>query len=102
MRKYYTILTHKTSKSFNPKDKYQTFDVSEEYVESIREAKVILKDRYGNCKRVSMYVDKKDGTMQKIGYVYGFRNKDYSHNSESWLQQDWVEIYECTNKRVVI
>ena len=102
MKTFYTILTHCTSKSFSTKDKYQTFDVTEEYAETKEEIKRILKDRYGNCKRQPMYIDNKDGSQVKIGYVYGFRNKDYSHNSKSWLQADWVEIFESTNTRLLL
>lgn len=59
------------------------------------EARKYLRDRYGKCKRVPMYADKKSGETIKIGYVYGFRNSDVSHYPvDKWIQQDWVEFLE--------
>lgn len=52
-----------------------------------------LSERYRKVSRRPMYRDKKDGTCQQTGYIYGFRNYDGSHFPvRRFLQQDWVEF----------
>jgi hypothetical protein len=92
-----------TGKSFKKNDKYETFATETINFLSLRDAKDFLKAKYGNVKRVPMYRDitgakptkEKPNWCSKVGYIYCFRNADYSHSPiEVWLQQDWVEFYE--------
>lgn len=89
---YIKVFINKTSKGFGSKEGYCTFDNETKTFATIKEAKDWLKETYGSVKRVKMYQDRKDGTTYQAGWIYCFKNKDWSHNSESWLQQDWVEI----------
>lgn len=92
----------RTSKGFGSKDNYQIFDTETKEFNSLKDAKDFLKEEYGTCKRSKMYTDLKDGSSRHIGYIYGFKNKDYSHNSESWLQQDWVDVAKVTYSRITL
>lgn len=93
------LLINRTAKSFNPRETYSTFDIETKTFDNMDEAKQWLRDEYGNCKRSPMYRDY-DDAAHKIGYVFGFRNSDISHDSKPWLQQDWVSFYEVTRKPI--
>lgn len=84
----------RTSKEFNSKEDYSVFDDEVKTFDNLADAKSWLTEEYGTHKRSYMYQDYKDGNAKRVGYIYGFKNKDYSHNSVSWLQQDWVSFYK--------
>lgn len=85
----------KTSKGYNPKDRYIMFDSDKLMFYNIKKAKEWLKEEYGNCKREKIYRDDERGKAINTGYIYCFRNSDISHLPiEKWLQQDWVEFKE--------
>jgi hypothetical protein len=90
-----------TAKSYGAKE-YESFNSYNKSFHTLAEAKNWLKEEYGNVKRSKMFVDKTDGSNQHIGYIYGFKNKDYSHNTNSWLQQDWVEFSKVTYSRITL
>lgn len=92
----------RTGKSFSPKDDYSIFDTETKQFDSLKDAKDFLKQEYGSCKRSKMFADLKDGSSKHIGYVYGFKNKDWSHNSQSWLQQDWIDFSKVTYSRITL
>ncbi len=84
-----------TGKGYSPKDKWSNFGQDTKNFTSIQDAKDWLKEQYGKAKRVSMFIDLKDGKSKRIGYVIGFRNSDMSHYPvDKWLQQDWIEFRE--------
>lgn len=84
-----------TGKSYNPKDQYCIFGDERHSFPTMQAARDWLKERYGSSKRVPMYHDTKDGRTKQTGYVYGFRNADWSHAPlDKWLQQDWVSFRE--------
>lgn len=100
---YYKVDVNKTSRAVNNKtENYQTFSVENEKFGTLQEAKEWIKEQYPKCKKEKMYVDKKDGTSQHIGYIYSFKNKDWSHNSECWYQKDWVRVSEVKETPVII
>jgi hypothetical protein len=86
----------RTSKNFGSSDDYTIFDTEQKRFTSIAGAKLWLQNEYGNCKRQKLYYDKRDGKTRHNGYVYCFKNKDWSHDSKSWLQQDWVSFSKIT------
>jgi hypothetical protein len=104
MIKYYEVGVSETSKSINNKinNHYSQFNYETIEFLTIKEVKEYLKEKYGKVKRVKMYRDKKDGTQYQAGWIYCFKNKDYSHNSESWWQQDWVEAKEVEKTIILI
>lgn len=69
-----------------------------EVFKSMDELKDFLVDRYGRGTRGrnKIYRDTKTGESQEIGFLYSFWNKDYSHNSKSWYQTDWIEIMDIS------
>jgi len=84
-----------TMKSYDPKDKYKVISRYDEKFTSLHQALKWLKDKYENCSRSKMYYDQNEHYSYHTGYIYGYRNADYSHSPiVKWLQQDWVSIYE--------
>lgn len=99
---YYEVKINRTSKPIGSKEPYSQSDNETKYFKTKEEADKFLKETYGKSKKQSMYIDKKDGTGgEKVGNIYGFKNKDWSHNSKSWYQQDWVEIRKIKSQAVV-
>ena len=102
--KYYKIKIDETSKGMREGADvgYSIFNQREEFFKTIEEVKSYLKEYYGGHKRVKMYCDNKDGKAKQTGWIYCFNNKDISHNSEWWRQQDWISISEIEEKEVLL
>lgn len=84
-----------TGKGYSPKDDWRRFDSQTKNFANLKDAKEFLKETYGRCKRVPMFVDTKDGKPKKVGWVFGFRNSGWGSGSQDkWIQQDWVEFRE--------
>lgn len=83
----------RTSKGYGVGKEYLVFDQSEKVFPNMEQTKAWLKEEYGTCKRSAMYLDNPDGTARQVGYIYGFRVKEYS---DSYLQQDWITFYKLT------
>lgn len=82
-------------------EEYSTFDRETKQFATIEAAKQYLKEKYGNCKRVPMYIDTA-GAAEQLGWIYCFNNNDISHVPvEKWHQQDWVEIRKISSIAVV-
>ena len=86
------LYIEKTGKSYNPKGTWTIFDTEIKNFGNIKEAKEYLKDTYGDAKKSPMFIDDKQGNSHKVGYIFGFKNEDYCHGGQKWLQQDWVEF----------
>lgn len=85
-----------TSRSYSPKDRFTVFNDYTKNFKTLKDAKAWIKENYGKCKKTKMYLEIKDGKDIHIGYVFGFRNADYSHSPiEQYIQQDWVKFREC-------
>lgn len=105
MTKYYEVLVQQTSKAVgNSKQNYSTFNEQTHRFNAIKEIKEWLKNKYGNCKKEKIYRDGKNpNTTVHVGYIYCFKNSDYSHAPvESWYQQDWVTVYEIKSTPIII
>ena len=85
-----------TGKSYSPKDSWRILNVDREVAfNNIDEVKNFLRNRYGKCKRVPMYRDGNDGKAIQTGWIFGYRNADWSHYPvQKWLSQDWCEVRE--------
>lgn len=86
-------ITKTACNSLKEINKSYTFNKITEYFETKEDAKKYLQERYGKkdfskCRKVY------SGSDVEIGFVHSFWNKDYSHNSKSWYQTDWVCIVE--------
>ena len=79
-------------------------DVITETFKSMNELKEFLVDRYGHVPggRNKIYRDKADGSAQEVGFLYSFWNKDWSHDSKSWYQTDWIEATNVAETPVLI
>ncbi len=100
--KYIKVITTSTSKSLFSQEKYEIFDENVKMFETLEQARTYLANIYNSHKKVKIYVDDMNGKVKHIGWIYCFKNKDWSHNSNWWLQQDWVEIREVEEKRISI
>jgi hypothetical protein len=70
-------------------------DTERKNFEDLKTCKAYLKNRYGKCKRYPVFIDKENSEALKYGYVFSFRNADYSHAPiQKWFQQDWVTFFE--------
>jgi hypothetical protein len=78
------------------KDEPSIFNEEVLYASDMAGIKELLKERYGKIPsaRNKIYVDDKEGNVKECGFIYSFWNKDYSHNSKSWFQTDWVHFAE--------
>lgn len=99
--KYFEIITTETSKGIREKADYSVFNNERETFLTLEEAKNHLKEKYGKTRRQKMYRDTKEGKSYQSGWIYSFRNKDWSHDSEEWLQKDWVEIREIESNNIL-
>ncbi len=101
---YYRIRITQTGKTPRKEEDFRTFNFEEVICKTLEEVKKELKDRYGEVKqRTKMYRDVKDGEPVHSGYVYHYRNSDMSHYPvNEWIQEDWVEVAECTEKLIVV
>ena len=91
----FELHTTQTGRGFSKGEHYSTFDTRREVFNTMREVYAYLRSVYGKSRRQPMYIDRKDGTTIKCGWVIGFRNADYSHAPiQHWLQQDWIELRE--------
>ena len=99
---YIELEVVKTSKDIGSKDDYRGFDNSIEKFKGIKEAKEWLQEEYDGRKRVEMYRDNKDGTARQTGWIYCFKNKDISHNSKWWYQQDWISAYTVEKQEILL
>lgn len=63
-----------------------------ESFKDLKEAKAHLKENYPH-KRTPIYVDLKDGTIKKTGYVYSHRDK-YDDTYKTFTKDIWVCFYE--------
>ena len=91
----YEMVVTQTGKS-HMRDRYQIFHEGVEYFQTKREVRNALRERYktrfGRPMRGSPMYRDIEGKPKRVGRIYGYWNKDISHNSKPWFQQDWVEI----------
>ena len=103
---YYKIIIDETARN-RPADDIENdrmFNRDVITVKTLEEVKTKLIERYGklpNRKR-KIYVDDDNGNAKEVGFLYSFWNKDWSHNSKSWFQTDWITIKECKEKVVLL
>lgn len=95
--KYFKIRITETGAD-KPGGDADIFNVDTKLVTSREDIRSYIVDRYGKDintpRRKKIYVDTKQGEQKQVGFLYSFWNKDWSHNSKSWYQTDWIEITE--------
>lgn len=100
--KQYDIHITKTSKPLGNKGEYQVFDNEVQNFVTLDEVKNWLSENYSKVKKIKMYRDQKDKSSVQSGWIYCFKNKDWSHDTEEWYQQDWIEVYQVERTRVLV
>lgn len=80
-----------TTREYGRDKKYYRNNHETLHFATMRDAHDYLIGRYGNCKRIPMYRDGKDGKPIRCGVIYAFHNSDAV---QKWLQQDWVSFAE--------
>ncbi len=91
-----------TGKGYGRNEKWSCFGEDQKTFATKDAALAWLKENYGKCKRTLMFRDVKASTNDpgysktvQTGWIYHFRNADWSHAPVSkWLQQDWCELRE--------
>jgi hypothetical protein len=80
------------------KDKHSRFNTIKEEFSTMDQVKEYLTDRYGKVPngKNKVYQDDENGEAVPVGFTHSFWNKDISHNSKHWHQQDWISVYEKT------
>ena len=74
---------HSTARD-SQKDPWVGFDNTEEEFSKMKDVEPWLKDKYENATKSKIYVDIKKGkatNSRHVGWIYAFKNKDWSHNS---------------------
>ena len=72
---------------------YRTWDHKESF-KDMKEAKAYLKENYPH-KRQTMYIDLKDGSTKKTGYVYHRKDK-YQDTGKTFIEEIWVSFHQQT------
>jgi len=106
MLKYYQVNIVETARN-HPRDDVDddmVFNTIKEEFYTESELFRYLEHRYGKNFTTSkkMYVDKFDGKTYECGFVKSFWNKDWSHDSKSWWQTDWVSVVEMQATRKAV
>ena len=99
--KYYEVIINRTSKPIGrTEETFRQFDNEIKEFVSLEDVKGFLDDEFGQVKTIyKIYRDGKDGEAIEVGKIYAYKNKDWSHDTDSWYQQDWVEVREV-NKEI--
>ncbi len=102
--KYYKINVTCTGKPMGrTEEDYSCFDTFNKVFKTLELLKDWLKEQYGKCKRVKMYVDEENNKTSCTGYIFCFRNGDISHIPvQKWYQQDWVEISHIVENTIAL
>ena len=78
---------------------YGDSEVYETYTDSIGELFKDLQVQFGRCVS-SMYMDKKDGTTKKIGWVFE-KYIHYTNSDETYMQETWIELHKTKPKKTI-
>lgn len=112
MKEYYKVLITETSEEEkedldgNCDIITRAFNDFSQSFRTLKEAKDFIHDRYDGVKLEEtddngIYIDVGDKT-KRIGTTYKYKNSDVSHDSEEWMQCDWVEIRKVTEDNIIL
>jgi len=74
-------------------------EVYETFTDSVGELFKHLQQEFGRCVS-SMYIDKKDGTTKKIGWVFEKKNH-YTNSDEKYMQETWIELHKSEPRKTI-
>jgi len=101
---YYKLTIDETGCSCPRLQDTTQFNVIVETFKTLPEIEKYIIDRYGKMpsKKRKVYIDTKTEPNKEIGFLYSFWNKDWSHNSKSWWQTDWITILKVCTKPILL
>ena len=75
-------------------DENRVFNKTVESFQTVEQVNEFLEDRYNKIPtgKNKIYRDQKNSEPKVVGFLHSFWNKDWSHNSKSWWQTDWITI----------
>ena len=83
----------RTSRTPANKSDWVVYDIATAHFETLEDVKKHVKSEYWHCKTTyPTYIDKADGTTQKIGRIYAYKGKDYDEKYRYF--RDWVTLFE--------
>ena len=95
MNEYYEIHVSETGAALFSADYCRMDDIKETFP-TREDALAWIKERYGKARRSRMYCDTTDGESKEIGWIYRFRDSDWSHMPvKLWNRMDWVSLFKC-------
>jgi hypothetical protein len=99
---YYKVQIDQTGKAIGDKkpsgEGYSHFNSEVISFPTLEQVREFLQARYNKVKKVKCY----HGEGEHVGYIYCFKNRDDSHNSPPWFQQDWVTVLQVKEKILVV
>ena len=104
---YYKVLVTSTGKT--PRSSDDLFAMISQYTREfadLQQVKDYLEATYDQkCRshRRKIFQDTSSGNYDHIGYIYRFREKDWSHSPvQEWIQEDWVTITKVEEVIIVL
>lgn len=98
---YYKVRIAETGRD-TPRHEPELFNEDIEVFKTLDEVKAHIVARYGKIPkrtyRNTVYCD----PHEPIGFLRSFWSKDWSHDSKSWFQTDWVTVTEVTETPVLV
>lgn len=101
---YYKLTIDETARN-NPKldvDEDTRFNQIVETFKTLDDVKGYLQSRYSGIPKRTRNIFSDSHSDKPIGFLHSFWNKDWSHNSKSWWQTDWIIITEVNENYVLI
>ena len=99
---YYKITIDETGRG-NLREEARRFNTETAQFRTLEAVQQFIIDRYGKIpKRTGRNTIYRDPDAQPVGFLYSYWNKDYSHNSESWYQTDWVTVTSVTEEPILV
>ncbi len=99
---YHKVTINETGRN-TLRDEPETFNVVVKTFKALNEAREYLIDRYGSIPKLrprnTIY---QDPDAVPVGFLKSFWNKDWSHNSKSWYQTDWVTVTSVTEQPILV
>ena len=96
---YYNLRIAETARS-SLKEEPSLFNVITKKFNKKDRVRDYLKERYGRMPSMKnkIYVDDEEGHQTEVGFTYSFWNTDFTHNSKSWFQTDWITLEKVLSR----
>jgi len=102
---YYKLSITETGRS-TLKEEASIFNKDEQTFTTLQEVKEAIIERYGKLPKRTLantiFIDDEEGKPKPVGFLRSFWNKDWSHNSSSWFQTDWVCVTTIEEQPVLV